>query len=128
MTTIAVATFELDKWEPQAQDETGNTAFAQVRIEKTFTGAVEGTSRVEMLTASNETSRMYVAFERFAGSVDGRKGSFVLRHAAGDEGLSLVLLPGSGTGELAGITGSADIAVDDAGAHTFTLAYELPSA
>ncbi|MFD2469959.1 DUF3224 domain-containing protein [Amycolatopsis silviterrae] len=128
MTRTAVAAFELDKWEPQAQDETGGTTFAQVLIEKTFTGAVEGTSRVEMLTASNETSRAYVAFERFVGSVDGRKGSFVLRHTAGDEGLSLVLLPGSGTDGLAGISGTADVAVDEAGKHTFTLVYELPDA
>jgi len=126
MTETAVAVFDLGKWEPQTQDAAGNTEFAQVTIEKTFTGAVAGTSRVEMLTASNETSRMYVAVERFSGSVEGRTGSFVLRLTAGDEGLSLVLLPGSGTDELAGITGTADIAIDDAGTHTFTLSYELP--
>lgn len=63
MTSTATATFELDKWEPQAQDETGGTEFARVAIAKTFTGAVEGTSTVEMLTASNATSRAYVAFE-----------------------------------------------------------------
>ncbi|WP_033289073.1 DUF3224 domain-containing protein [Amycolatopsis jejuensis] len=128
MTSTAVATFELDTWEPQEQDEAAGTAFARVVIAKTFTGALEGTSRVEMLTASNETSRAYVAFERFSGAVDGKKGTFVLRHTAGDEGLSLLLLPGSGTDELRGISGSAGIVVDDGGQHTFTLTYELPDA
>ncbi|HWD02846.1 MAG TPA: DUF3224 domain-containing protein [Amycolatopsis sp.] len=124
----AIATFELDQWDPQAQDTSGGTEFARVAIAKTFTGAVEGTSNVEMLTASNAVSRAYVAFERLSVSVDGRNGSFVLRHAAGDDGLGLVILAGSGTGELAGISGTASIAVDEAGAHTFTLTYELPAA
>ncbi|MEW2503958.1 MULTISPECIES: DUF3224 domain-containing protein [unclassified Amycolatopsis] len=128
MTSTATATFELDKWEPQAEDETGGTEFARVAIAKTFTGAVEGTSTVEMLTASNATSRAYVAFERLSVSVDGRKGSFVLRHTAGDEGLSLLILAGSGSGELTGISGSAAITQDEAGNHAFTLTYELPAA
>lgn len=124
--TTATATFELDHWDPQVQDEAGGTEFARVAIAKTFTGAVEGTSTVEMLTASNAASRAYVAFERLSVSVDGRKGSFVLRHTAGDDGLALMILTGSGTGELTGISGSAAIAVDDAGGHRFTLDYELP--
>ncbi|MEV4601408.1 DUF3224 domain-containing protein [Amycolatopsis sp. NPDC049253] len=128
MTSTATATFELDKWEPEAQDETGGTEFARVAIAKTFTGAVEGTSTVEMLTASNPTSRAYVAFERLSVSVDGRKGSFVLRHSAGDEGLSLVILAGSGSEELTGISGSAAITQDEAGNHAFALTYELPAA
>lgn len=40
MTSTATATFELEKWEPQAQDEAGGTEFARVAIAKTFTGAV----------------------------------------------------------------------------------------
>ncbi|MFI5611724.1 DUF3224 domain-containing protein [Amycolatopsis sp. NPDC051903] len=126
--TTATATFELDQWEPQTQDEAGGTEFARVAIAKTFTGAVEGTSSVEMLTASNAVARAYVAFERLSVSVDGRKGSFVLRHTAGDEGLSLVILAGSGAGELEGISGSAAITMDEAGQHTFTLTYDLPAA
>jgi hypothetical protein len=125
MTSTAVATFDLDQWDPQAQDEAGGTEFARVAITKTFTGAVEGTSTVEMLTATNATSRAYVAFERLSVSVDGRKGTFVLRHAAGDEGLSLVVLAGSGSGELAGLSGTAAITQDEAGHHTFTLSYDL---
>ncbi|WP_326565052.1 DUF3224 domain-containing protein [Amycolatopsis rhabdoformis] len=128
MTTTATATFELDKWEPQTQDETDGTEFARVALAKTFTGAVEGTSSVEMLTASNATSRAYVGFERLSVSVDGRKGSFVLRHSADEEGLSLVILVGSGSGELTGISGTAAITQDEAGHHTFTLTYELPAA
>ncbi|WP_328644369.1 DUF3224 domain-containing protein [Amycolatopsis sp. NBC_00348] len=125
MTSTATASFVLDKWEPQATDEDAGTEFARVAITKTFTGAVEGTSTVEMLTASNATSRAYVAFERLAVSVDGRKGAFVLHHTADDTGLTLKILTGSGSGELAGISGTASIEIDEEKNHTFTLTYEL---
>jgi uncharacterized protein DUF3224 len=125
MTSTATASFVLDKWEPQATEETAGTEFARVAIAKTFTGGVEGTSTVEMLTASNATSRAYVAFERLDVSVDGRKGAFVLHHSADDSGLTLKILTGSGSGELTGISGTASIDMDAEENHTFTLTYEL---
>ncbi|EMD22668.1 DUF3224 domain-containing protein [Amycolatopsis azurea] len=125
MTNIATASFTVDGWDPQATEKPESTEFSRVLLTKTFTGAVEGTSAVEMLTAVNETSSAYVAFERLAVSVDGRKGGFVLHHSAGENGHHLIVLPGSGHGELAGITGAAEIVQDDEGNHTFTLTYEL---
>ncbi|MDQ7807280.1 DUF3224 domain-containing protein [Amycolatopsis sp. A133] len=125
MTSTATASFVLDKWEPQATDEAAGNEFARVAIAKTFTGAVEGTSTVEMLTASNATSRAYVAFERLEVSVDGRKGGFVLHHSADDSGLTLKILTGSGFGELAGISGTASIEIDEEKNHLFTLTYAL---
>ncbi|WP_372671090.1 DUF3224 domain-containing protein [Amycolatopsis kentuckyensis] len=125
MTSTATASFVLDKWEPQATDEAGGTEFARVAIAKTFTGAVEGTSTVEMLSASNATSRAYVAFERLEVSVDGRKGGFVLHHTADDSGLTLKILTGSGFGELAGISGTANIEMDAEQNHTLVLSYDL---
>ena len=124
MTSTATASFVLDKWEPQATDEAGGTEFARVAIGKTFTGAVEGTSTVEMLTASNATSRAYVAFERLEVSVDGRKGSFVLHHTADESGMALKILTGSGAGELTGISGTANIEIDGDD-HHLTLTYTL---
>jgi hypothetical protein len=120
----AIAAFTLDKWEPQATDKTAGVEFARVAIAKTFTGEVEGTSTVELLTAVNETSRAYVAFERLDVAVHGRRGTFVLHHTASDAGMTLRILTGSGSGELDGITGVAEIVNDD-GDHTFTLTYEL---
>ncbi|MFJ9787303.1 DUF3224 domain-containing protein [Amycolatopsis sp. NPDC101161] len=125
MTSTATASFVLDKWEPQATDEAGGTEFARVAIAKTFTGAVEGTSTVELLSASNATSRAYVAFERLEVSVEGRKGGFVLHHTADDSGLTLKILTGSGFGELAGISGTANIEMDAEQNHTLVLSYDL---
>ncbi|MGW3962544.1 DUF3224 domain-containing protein [Amycolatopsis sp. NPDC005003] len=125
MTSTATASFTVDQWEPQATDEAAGTEFARVAIAKTFTGAVEGTSTVELLSASNATSRAYVAFERLEVSVDGRKGGFVLHHSADDSGLTLKILTGSGFGELTGIAGTASIEIDEEKNHLFTLTYTL---
>ncbi len=39
---------------------------------------------------------------------------------------SYTVVPDSGTGQLAGLSGQGDIAVDAGGAHTLTLDYDLP--
>ncbi|WP_410659885.1 DUF3224 domain-containing protein [Amycolatopsis sp. lyj-112] len=125
MTNTATASFTVDGWDPQSTEKAEDTEFSRVRLNKTFIGGVEGASTVEMLTAVNKTSSAYVAFERLSVSVDGRKGGFVLHHSAGENGHHLIVLPGSGHGELSGITGTALITQDDKGNHTFSLTYEL---
>ena len=125
MTSTATASFTVDQWEPQATDEFAGTELTRVAIAKTFNGAIEGTSKVELLAANNATSRAYVAFERLEVSVDGRKGTFVLHHTADEEsGMTVKILTGSGSGELTGITGTADIKIDGED-HRLTLSYEL---
>jgi hypothetical protein len=125
MTSTATASFTVDQWEPQASDEFAGTELTRVAIAKTFTGAVEGTSKVELLAANNATSRAYVGFERLEVSVDGRKGAFVLHHTADEEsGMTVKILTGSGSGELTGITGTATIEIDGDD-HRLTLDYTL---
>ncbi|AXB44617.1 DUF3224 domain-containing protein [Amycolatopsis albispora] len=119
------AAFTVDNWEPSTLDEAEGAELGQVRLTKTFTGAVEGTSTVTMLSAISETGQAYVAFERFSVSVEGRKGGFVLQHAALADSYELKILPGSGIGELAGITGSAMITKHEDGGHTLELDYLL---
>jgi hypothetical protein len=54
-----------------------------------------------------------VAFELFSGAVGGREGTFVLHHRASSGGPTrLLVVPGSGTGDLGRITGSARIEGD----------------
>ena len=53
----------------------------------------------------------YVAIDQVTGSLDGRKGSFVLQHSGsmkrGAPTLSIMVVPDSGTDELTGLTGTA---------------------
>lgn len=56
----------------------------------------------------------YCGFERITGSLDGRLGSFLFHHNATtglEGGMSLTVVPGSGTDELGSLTGSARIEV-----------------
>ena len=93
-------------------------------LTKTWTGEAEGASHGTMLTAGDpETgSAGYIASELFEGSLDGRTGTLALQQlgtmADGEPTLTYLVVPGSGTGELAGITGTLSIVeIHDDGRH-----------
>jgi hypothetical protein len=75
-----------------------------------------------------EGSAGYVAIDRITGTLHGRKGTFVLQHsglmARGEGTLSVVVVPDSGTDELAGLSGDFDIQIVD-GLHRYVFDYEL---
>jgi Protein of unknown function (DUF3224) len=132
------AAFVIDSQKPRALEFATATGvdYGSLELAKTFTGAIDGTSTVEMLytrTPGDDGSFAgagYVALERISGSVDGREGSFALLHIStalgNDPPLSRYLIsPRSGTGELAGISGVGLITIADDGAHTLHLDYEL---
>ena len=72
----------------------------------------------------------YVALERVTGTLDGRKGSFVLQHNAtmdrGTPAMTVAVVPDSGTEELKGIAGTMTIRIEG-GQHYYDLAYTLDS-
>ena len=99
-------------------------------VRKEFLGDLVGTSEAQMVAASTAApgSAGYVAIEHFSGSVGGKSGSFVVQHHGvmnrGEAALTVTIVPDSGTGELAGITGTLEID-SDAGEHSCVLEYEL---
>jgi hypothetical protein len=68
----------------------------------------------------------YVALEVFRGTLDGKAGTVTLQQFGTMTGSEVVLnyevVPGSGTDELSGITGSIDLDIVD-GVHHVTLTY-----
>jgi hypothetical protein len=108
--------------------ETG--AVARMLIAKQYHGDLEAAGEGQMLAAGAETkgSAGYVAIERVTGTLNGRKGSFVLQHYGlmdrGVPSLMVTIVPDSGTGELAGLKGKMDIKID-AGKHSYELEYSL---
>jgi hypothetical protein len=85
-----------------------------------------------MLSGGDPTSGSagYVAIEVVEGALDGRTGSFALVQLGlldgGDHEISYRVVPGSGTGELAGVTGSLLLEVVE-GEHRYRLEYDLPA-
>ena len=100
-------------------------------IDKQLRGDLEGTSRGEMLTAMTDVkeSAGYVAVEKFTGTLRGRTGTFALQHNAtmtrGTPNLNIIVVPDSGTGQLAGLTGKMTIEIVS-GKHFYAFEYNLP--
>jgi hypothetical protein len=107
--------------------------FAQMTNDKEWSGDLVATSQGEMISAGTAVSNSaaYVSLERVEGVLAGRKGSFVLAHYGimdrGKGTLTVVIVPDSGTDELADITGTLTIRVDAAGKHFYDLEYEVSS-
>lgn len=105
----------------------------RLAIEKKFHGDLVGTSAGEMISAMTavQGSAAYSALERVNGSLHGRSGTFALQHTGimnrGVPSLKITVVPDSGTGELAGLTGTMDIQIE-AGQHAYTFDYAFESA
>jgi hypothetical protein len=99
-------------------------------IDKEIAGDLVAVTQGQMLSAGTETagSAGYVAIERVEGTLEGKQGAFVLQHFGvmdrGAPSLKVAIVPDSGTGELAGISGSFDIRIAD-GQHFYELVYSL---
>jgi len=128
MPHTAKSSFVIDKKTPAAISFQGGQ-MTHTRFEKTFTGDLVGTSVVEALLAGldNDGPAIYVGIERFDCTVGGMKGTFVLMHSATQHSsggtAAWTIVQGSGTGQLAGISGHGEILPG----HDFVLTYELPS-
>ncbi len=112
--------------------KTEDNSIGRMSIDKQFHGDLEATSKGEMLFAgSAKTSGGYVAIERVSGTLNGRSGTFILQHNAtmtnGTPLLNIIVVPGSGTGQLAGLTGTMNITIKDS-KHSYDLSYTLPDA
>jgi hypothetical protein len=109
-------------------------AFGAMSIDKQFHGALEATSKGVMLAFQSATkgSAGYVALEKVDGTLDGRKGTFVLQHNAtmdrGTPMLNIIVVPDSGTGDLTALTGKMSIDIAAGGKHSYTFDYTLPAA
>jgi hypothetical protein len=98
---------------------------------KEIHGDLEATSKGEMLSGGDPKQGMagYVAIEVVTGVLGGKHGSFALQHLAtmdqNGAKMTVVVVPGSGTGELKGIAGTFTIHVDK-GQHSYDFDYTLP--
>ncbi len=133
MTTLhATGPFDV-KLSPQAltvEDKVEGAALGRMSIDKQFHGDLEATSKGEMLSAMSGTpgSAGYVAIEKVSGTLHGRRGSFVLQHNAtmtrGTPAMNIIVVPDSGTDQLAGLSGTMTIVIAD-GKHSYAFDYVL---
>jgi len=103
---------------------------ARASVTKAFTGDLEGEGRVEYLMMyRSDGSASFVGFERVVGRIGGKAGTFVLQRTgvfeSGQAKETYVVVPGSGTGDLSGLTGDGHSEVGHGMEHPFELRYEL---
>jgi hypothetical protein len=133
VTERARGTFDV-KLTPQPADRQPEDAgLGRLWLDKQFHGDLEATGRGQMLTAMTEVkgSAGYVVIECVSGVLHGRSGTFALQHngtmTRGAPGLTITVVPDSGTGQLAGLHGAMTIVIAD-GHHSYELEYALGSA
>jgi len=132
MTHRASGAFDV-KVTPQKPDtQIARTAnLGRLTIDKQFHGDLEASAKGEMLAIQTEVkgSAGYVALERVTGKLRGRTGSFVLQHSAtmtrGSAESTIVVVPDSGTGELAGLSGTMRIQVAADGSHSYQFEFTI---
>jgi hypothetical protein len=132
MSSRANGLFEVKMSPAPLADAGADVTLGRMLIDKTFSGDLVGTSKGEMLMAGTAVkgSAGYVAIERVTGTLGGRSGSFVLQHSGtmnrGAPQLSVSVVPDSGTGQLAGLSGALAIIIAD-GQHRYEFDYTLPA-
>ena len=104
----------------------------RMSIDKQISGDLTASTVGQMLSAMTSTngSAGYVAIERVAGVLNGKRGTFVLQHTGtmnrGAPSLVVTVVPDSGTGELVGLEGEFKINIEE-GKHTYEFTYRLPA-
>jgi hypothetical protein len=131
MSAVAKGSFTV-AMKPQAEpDSHEGVSLGRRSLEKRYEGDLVGVAGGEMLTAltPDKGSAGYVAIERVTGTLGRRAGSFVFQHSAtmdeGAQNLSITVVPGSGTGALAGLRGTLKLNIVD-GQHFYEFEYSLP--
>jgi len=110
----------------------GGNAFGRMALDKKYHGELEAAAVGQMLSSRSETGGAYVALERVTGTLQGRSGTFELVHrgemTSSSQTIEIWVVTGSGTGQLAGISGRMGIRIEAGGKHFYDFDYELPAA
>ena len=106
----AKATIRVQSSEAEPYDQTTSPALMEIHLRETFTGDIDGDSPVRALQVMRDDhSASLVSVQRFRGKLGGREGTFVLQGSEvvkdGKIKATWFVVPGSGTGDLAGLRG-----------------------
>jgi hypothetical protein len=131
MRTTATATFAISGWDEDVYAELGGESkLTKAEVTQTFSGDIEGEGSVTWLMAyTSEKAAEYVGIQRVDGALGGKQGTFLLTTSGAYDGSvakgTWTVVAGSGTGDLAGLTGTGTFSAPLAGEPEVTLDYDL---
>jgi hypothetical protein len=131
MKTHAKATFAVNAWDEKPYNEmNGVPKLTRASVTKSYQGDITGEGKLESLMMyRDDGSATFIGLERVVGSVGGRSGSFVLQGSGtfkdGVATVTLLVVPGSGTGDLRGLRGNGGFAVGHQPPYSMTLDYDF---
>jgi Protein of unknown function (DUF3224) len=108
----ASAIITVDTYEPAAYEEPAEgPVLTRIHVQERFSGDIQGDGVAEFLQAARaDGSASFVGIERVTGTVAGKQGTFLLQDAGTVAGTVVsgewFVVPGSGTGQLAGLRGT----------------------
>jgi hypothetical protein len=116
--TRADAVITVHKYEPTVYDQPdAGPALTRIHVEESFSGDITGEGMVEFLQAARaDGPTSFVGIERVIGELAGRSGTFLLQDQGTVEANIVIgqwfVIPGSGTGGLAGLRGEGGFRAD----------------
>ena len=124
------ATFKITSWDEEPFDEPENgPKLTRAHVRRSFHGDLSGTGNLMYLMTHLDTGASFIGLEKVVGILGGRTGSFVLRHTGSYDGEKATseyeVVPGSGTGELAGLSGTGGFSAGHAEEHDMTFDYQV---
>jgi hypothetical protein len=131
MATQATGGFKVESWDEDAYRELDDgVKLTRASVSQTFSGDLEGTGETEWLMCGRaDGTADFVGLVTVSGRLGGRAGSFVLENRGTFDGQVAAgpwsVVPGSGTGDLAGLRGDGTFSAPLGSAATLTLAYEF---
>src|ERR1035437_5610709 len=112
MSIRATTKFKITNWDEKPYDVVaGQPKLTRASVTQAYVGDIEGEGKVEHLMVYGDgASANYVTLERVVGRIGGKSGSYVTQGSGTFEGDTakgtFFVVPGSGTGELAGLRGT----------------------
>jgi hypothetical protein len=131
MSTKATGNFKIERWEeqPYLENEDGGK-LTRAKVEQTFHGKIDGHGEVEWLMCYRpDNTADFVGLQRIVGRVGEHSGSIVLESTGTFDGSQakgpVRVVPGSGTGELKGVSGEGELHAPLGSQPSLTLKYHF---
>ncbi len=134
MAKTAKGTFEIADWDEKTYLELdGGGKLTEAKVTQKLTGDLVGEGSVIWLMAyTDKQTARFVGIQRIVATLDGKKGSFLVETTGDFDGKTAegewTVIPDSGTGDLAGISGEGSFGAPHGSQAEYELDYALAAA